>query len=751
MCNRASISHLTMSAAALTLVVGLLLYAEPAGAEACSVQLHPSSVVLRYGGSASANCTVSEGHLGIGWEASEGSVALVTGVQLITWRVENLTDWHIEPKCYENFMNGTEFEQCEEALQVTLYKTPDSVSISSVDHTGPMVEGRQYQLQCEVQNIAPVQNLTVKWYRGETEITEAEGNPTPKVTWYKDQSEVKSSTPLTRKDSGQYFLTARNSLGSSNCTLSLTVGYAPEFSCNYSYEVTEKQSYTLNCTAEGYPAPEVTWWKQGEKVELPAHLDRKHAGLYTLIANNTYGTANHTLVIKVLFPPAEIEQLEDREVDAGSSVQLRCSSWGNPQPNYSWQFQKAPNVEEVAIDGVSLLNISHASVKNQGVYNCSVQNRIGQISRSIRLTVREKDTSPHTPLTVGECPVQLHPSSVVVRYGDSASANCTVSKDHLGIGWEASEGSVDMMKDVQFVTWRVENLTDWHIEPKCYGNFMNGTEQCLEALQVTLYKTPDSVSISSVDHTGPMVEGRQYQLQCEVQNIAPVQNLTVKWYRGESLENETTFNSNTKTPMTVSSTLTITPSEADDGAQYSCVAELELGPEGPQPPPEVTSEPLKITVHYGPSIEIIPSPHPVIRGYSVELICNASGHPPPEVKWQRDGQAVRGNGGKLVISNAKEEHAGEYTCTARNSAGSDSVVVQVELKEDYLPIIAGLVALVVVVISIVFIFIYSIYYKNTKMGHYSLKSCKQSGQNGNVAQNGRDSSLPMKKLTQPNV
>ncbi|XP_036408638.1 hemicentin-2-like [Megalops cyprinoides] len=353
----------------------------------------------------------------------------------------------------------------------------------------------------------------------------------------------------------------------------------------------------------------------------------------------------------------------------------------------------------------------------------------------------------------GECPVQLHPSSLVVRYGGSASANCTVSEGHLGVGWEASQGSVDMVQDVQLITWRVENLTKWHIEPKCFVNFMNGTDfdQCIEALQVTLYKTPDSVSISSVDHTGPMVEGRQYQLQCEVQNIAPVQSLTVKWYRGEILESESSFNNSSKTPMNVSSTLTITPSRADDGAQYSCVAELELGPEGPQPPPEVKSEPLKITVHYGPSIETIPSPHPVIRGYSVELICNASGHPPPEVEWWRDGQAVGEEGGKLVISNAKEEHAGEYTCVARNSAWNTSAVVQVELKENYLPIIAGLVALVVVVISIVFIFIYSIYYKNTKMGHYSLKSCKLSGQNGNVAQNGRDSNLPMKKLTQPNV
>ncbi|KAG7460326.1 hypothetical protein MATL_G00220070 [Megalops atlanticus] len=276
---------------------------------------------------------------------------------------------------------------------------------------------------------------------------------------------------------------------------------------------------------------------------------------------------------------------------------------------------------------------------------------------------------------MGECPVQLHPSSLLVRYGDSASANCTVSEGHLGIGWEASEGSVDMEQDVQFLTWRVENLTDWHIEPKCFGNFMNDIGQCLEALQVTLYKTPDSVSIRSVDHTGPMVEGRQYQLQCEVQNIAPVQNLTVKWYRGESLENETTFNSNTKTPMTVSSTLTITPSRDDNGAQYSCVAELELGPEGPQPPPEVASKPLKITVHYKPSITKCANQEELKEGdFLGALLFIAEGNPAPRVTWYRDQSEINSS------TPLTRKDSGQYVLTARNSLGSSNCTLSLTVS-----------------------------------------------------------------------
>lgn len=95
-----------------------------------------------------------------------------------------------------------------------------------------------------------------------------------------------------------------------------------------------------------------------------------------------------------------------------------------------------------------------------------------------------------------------------------------------------------------------------------------------------------------------MVEGREYQLLCEVQNIAPVQYLTLRWYRGQTEVYNNTFSElSPATPVQVSSTLLITPSKAEDGAPYSCEAALELGLEGPQPSPRVKSEPLNINVH----------------------------------------------------------------------------------------------------------------------------------------------------------
>uniref|UniRef100_A0A671SSV6 Hemicentin-1-like n=1 Tax=Sinocyclocheilus anshuiensis TaxID=1608454 RepID=A0A671SSV6_9TELE len=525
--------------------------------------------------------------------------------------------------------------------------------------------------------------------------------------------------------------------------------------------------------------------------------------------------------------------------------------------------------------------------------------------------------------TKAECPVQLNQKSVVVRYGGSVAVNCSASVPHKGMGWEASEGAVTMTRD-SLITWRVSNLIEWDIQPFCY---INHEKQCQVELPVTIYKTPDSVSISIVNHRGPMIEGKQYELQCDVHDVAPVQNLTVKWYKGQTLLNQTTFTENSKTPLNIVTTLLIRPDRADDGAQYRCEAELELGAEGPQPPPKETSDPLNITVYFKPIINEtkLPSIVPVFRGYPEVLVCEAEGNPKPTISWSLGsnvivynetltisestpeyvycdannsvGRTIRqvnvsiqdisistvnhrgpmiagkcyelqcfirnvapfkivdvrwyklnqinvtdtiktpanltykvcpdraddgaqfwceaeleaegphrstvssehlsitvhfkpiinetklpsivpvfrgypevlvceaeGNpkptiswslGSNVIVYNETltiSESTPEYVyCDANNSAGRTIRQIKVVLKEDYLPLIAGLIAVTVAFISVIFIFIYCIYYKTAKMGRYSLKDAKPSVQNGNIAQNGKHSPIPMKKLSQSNI
>ncbi|XP_059414609.1 hemicentin-1-like isoform X2 [Carassius carassius] len=274
-----------------------------------------------------------------------------------------------------------------------------------------------------------------------------------------------------------------------------------------------------------------------------------------------------------------------------------------------------------------------------------------------------------------ECPVQLSQQRVVVRYNGSVAVNCNTSIPHKGMGWEASEGAVPKTSN-SLITWRVSHLTEWDILPFCYINY---ERQCDVKLPVTIYKTPDSVSISIVKHTGPMIEGQQYELQCDVHDVAPVQYLTVKWYKGQTLLNQTTFTEDSRTPVNVTTTLLIRPVRADDGAQYRCEAELDLGAEGPQPPPKEISDPLYITVHSKPIINEtkLPSIVPVFRGYSEELVCEAEGNPKPTIIWILGTNDIVYNE-VLTISESTPEYV---SCVANNSVGMTTRNVKVFVQD----------------------------------------------------------------------
>ncbi|XP_066563960.1 vascular cell adhesion protein 1 isoform X2 [Amia ocellicauda] len=705
----------------------------------CPIVIDPPTVVVKYGDPVSANCTVTRTTRGMGWEASVGSIDMQTDVQSLLWSVSSLTDWTAEPKCYANFQ--TEPKQCNQNLNIRLYKYPDSVSISSVGHTGPMEEGGQYRLQCDVQSIAPVQYLSVNWYRGGALIhTENISEDTTKPV---DVYTAHLITPSRTDDGVQYTCEAELRLGpggpqpNQSEPLNITVLYGPEIAgCPDSVSVQENRSLgsTVNCTAQGNPQPQITWLRGGQPIDISAGLSRTEGGQFTLRVTSPNGNATHTVNVAVVFGaelsgcPDRVEVMEHQTL--GDSVV--CTVQGSPAPETSW-----------IKDGREVDASAPLSRTDGGLYTYRAFNTYGSTTHNVSVEVLS---------AAAFCPIEINPERVVVKYGDPVSANCTVTQTTRGMGWETSVGSIDMQTDFQSLLWNVSSLTDWTAEPKCYANFQTEPKQCVKKLDITLYKYPDSVSISSVGHTGPMEEGRQYRLQCDVQSIAPVQYLSVNWYRGGALIHTETFSENTTKPVDVSRTLLITPNRTDDGVQYSCEAELRLGPGGPQPNPIMKSEPLNITVHYKPSVtsknQTVTA---VLRGGDVILSCAAVGNPTPKLMWVNNLNEIIPNSFKdkesnITIAGASFAHAGIYTCISLNKLGEDSIIAEVKVIEDYLPVFAGIIAATVLVLLIVTLIVFSMYYKKKKTGQYNLKNGKIPTKNGNVAQNGKDTSIPMGKL-----
>ncbi|XP_026159435.1 vascular cell adhesion protein 1 [Mastacembelus armatus] len=268
------------------------------------------------------------------------------------------------------------------------------------------------------------------------------------------------------------------------------------------------------------------------------------------------------------------------------------------------------------------------------------------------------------------CPIKLSPSSLVVRFADPVTVNCSVPKTGFSLlGWIVSLNAPTPTIN-SFLVWNVKRMTEWNIIPTCFALAEQGG-QCHANLLLTVYKPPDTVSISIYNHTGPMFEGRQYTLQCTVQDVAPVGNLIVTFYRRQTSLVQIRSNKTTKTPVTETFTLKISPSKDDNGAQYWCEAKLQLGPEGPQDLPVMVSQNLTASVLFEPQL-VCPAKLQVREGES--LSCDMRGNPVPSVTWYRDGKVID------LPTHCSRKDAGNYTVHA-NGLKMKHFIVQVEVLD----------------------------------------------------------------------
>ncbi|XP_076583643.1 vascular cell adhesion protein 1-like isoform X2 [Chaetodon auriga] len=318
------------------------------------------------------------------------------------------------------------------------------------------------------------------------------------------------------------------------------------------------------------------------------------------------------------------------------------------------------------------------------------------------------------------------PSRLVVKFGSSSSARCSVCQHchSEAYGLETSVGV--RTKNGTMVSWTVDTMTEWDTSAMCYYNDEDTGCQCSSTLPVTVYQPPHSVSINFVNHTGPMREGRQYTLRCTVQDVAPVENLTVTFYKGQTAlgPQQSKNNTDQKTPVTEIFTLNITPRDKDDGVQCWCEAKLELGPEGPQPPPVVTSENITATVLYKP--QLMTSSHPdrivITEGNPLQLNCTAVGNPSPSYTWSIPSNGLpTTNSSILTINSIKTTDKGQYTCTITNDVEALTVTFNVDVKANYIVYIIAGIIIAAAVFAVIVAFLYVRYYKHNKMGKYNLK------------------------------
>ncbi|XP_072239791.1 uncharacterized protein [Leuresthes tenuis] len=566
-------------------------------------EITPSRLVVKYGDQANATCVACKDDCNFSFslfklENPVGTISRDSETKL-SWSVDKLTEWDPALICYFSVNNV----QCLSNLPVTVYQPPQEVSISFVNHTGPMREGGRYTLQCDVLNVAPIKDLTVTFYRGQT---------------------------------------ALGHLQSSNTNKKLV-----------------NESFTLSFSASKEDAGAEFWCEA--KLELGPEGPQPHP------------------VVKSGNLPATVHRVR-RLVTCRHSVHPRNKR------------------EEMFLFHTFLVFFLLNSLPDSQVSGFD-------------------NSCTHVP--------EFTPSRLVVKYGDQANATCVACKDDCNFKFslfslEKPVGTISRDSETK-LSWSVDKLTEWDPALICY--FFVNDVQCLSNLPVTVYQPPQEVSINFVNHTGPMREGGRYTLQCDVLNVAPIKDLTVTFYRGQTALGHLQSSNINKKLVNESFTLSYNASKEDDGAEFWCEAKLELGPEGPQPHPVVKSGNLPATVHYGPVLDGSGNRERTIKeGETLQLNCSAVGNPEPSYTWILPFSGKPYNDSVLTVGSVGLEHKGEYICKVNNSIKEIPVTfnIQVEPKPSIIILIVLIVA-ATFVFSILLLIGYFLCYRPNRMGQYNLK------------------------------
>ncbi|KAM5132218.1 sialic acid-binding Ig-like lectin 16 [Mantella aurantiaca] len=254
---------------------------------------------------------------------------------LITWtggiQGENVTDLIVHANGTKTYYSNITFTPSREHNQLSLTcnvnfqassaRTLEQITLN-VEYT-PNVTIKVGNFQNE--NTA----IIVMEGKSETIICTVDSNPQSTITWYKEDkalNEIPSGNSLTYivnnanlSDAGIYRCSANNTLSTTNRSIAIIVYYAPrppQIICfmpkdcridgNKTIHIKEGSSLSLRCSAKSLPAATLSWLNPGnpknislaDKILFPNIL-HSDDGLYTCQANNTYGSSNASVTIKV--------------------------------------------------------------------------------------------------------------------------------------------------------------------------------------------------------------------------------------------------------------------------------------------------------------------------------------------------------------------------------------------------------------------------------------------------------------------
>ncbi|XP_077498217.1 peroxidasin isoform X2 [Amblyomma americanum] len=251
---------------------------------------------------------------------------------------------------------------------------------------------------------------------------QATGRPTPIVTWTRDGVPVLQHaryhvsrtagmlliSATDTSDSGTYRCTATSPLGEDSASFKLDVQQPPYFlEKPREQDVLEGEDVEFICSGAGSPAPDLSWYKDGQRIVADGdsvrilhsgkvlrlqEVPRQAQGVYTCHAENAvgYAEAHADLAVNSKTAPHFVNAPVNTEADLGSSVEVLCMAEGHPAPTLSWRKDGRPLVLNGRVSaGPDGLRVKRLEQRDEGHYECVAENEMGQAAAPFYILVRD--------------------------------------------------------------------------------------------------------------------------------------------------------------------------------------------------------------------------------------------------------------------------------------------------------------------------------------------------------------------------
>ncbi|CAK1554213.1 unnamed protein product, partial [Leptosia nina] len=255
---------------------------------------------------------------------------------IIEYQEKNTTEWmsienvRLNQYCVENLK--TKFEYRFRVFAVNEVGVSEASEVTDFVRIDKITKGQAPTVEKPLKDmlVSPDECVELSCIFG--------GIPEPKVTWTKNGKQLKTAKAsyvnrvatliitATKTSEGEYKCIATNEYGEVNTSSHLEIQLKPIIRVpddEYDYKSKIDSEWTLTASLDGIPQPEVTWYKNGVRLQTKEELEivttessstiiisslrRSHSGKYTIEASNKAGKSSLDVSLKVFDKPSRPE------------------------------------------------------------------------------------------------------------------------------------------------------------------------------------------------------------------------------------------------------------------------------------------------------------------------------------------------------------------------------------------------------------------------------------------------------------